>query len=327
MVIDLNSTIVATDILAILMLSIVDIAVVLEKNKVKRNSAFVGCVTMTIFSLLFEVFNYTLEGNPLHEGFLYITNYGTVIVGEGILYFFAKYAYECVNEKKNTKDIILNIIKGICAIDFVVQTFGVITGKSFVIKDAQFVATELYDISFICAGVGLAIIKIYLFRNSKYIGKYLYKVFTLYYVLPVIAVGVILINVEWSFLLQSIALSLLIIYIGIEKQEKENLLTDLIDKDTLTGLQNRNAWNDKIEEIINKTTEVGIVFADLNNLKYANDHFGHLAGDALINTFADILKSTFDERNIYRIGGDEFVVVVEKNVDNLKMKLKSLRKR
>lgn len=325
--VDLNSLIVATDVFAILMLTIIVISVKLEKNKAKRNSAFVCCTVLTICSLFFEVCNYTLEGNIANTSLLYVTNYGTVAVGEGILYFFAKYAYECVNEKWNTKNTLLKIVFVMCGIDVLIQTIGVFSGASFVIKDAYFVANDLYDITFITTAAGLIFIKIFLFKNKKYIGKYLYAVFTLYYVLPVITTIILIINVEWSFLLQGISLSLLIVYIGIEKQEKENLLTDLINKDSLTGLLNRTAWNKKINELNSNTNEIGVVFADLNNLKYANDHFGHLAGDALINTFTDILKICFKKDSIYRIGGDEFVVVIEKDLSEIENSINNFKEK
>lgn len=321
----LDYVIVSTDAFAIMMLTIINVTVLLEKNKVKRNTAFVGCVTMTIFSLIFEFLNYTLEGNVAHEGFLYISNYGTIVAGEGILYYFAKYAHECVNEKNKTANKMLKIVKILCFVDFVTQTIGLITGKTFVIKNAKFVAYPLYDTTFFTTAVCLTIIKIYLFKNQKYIGKYLYKVFTLYYILPVITTIILIINVNWSFLLQGVSLSLLIVYIGIEKQEKENLLIYLIDKDALTGLHNRNAWNKKTKEMRDKTDEIGIVFADLNNLKYANDQFGHLAGDVLINTFADILKTSFDERDIFRIGGDEFVIIVDKDINRIDELIKEFK--
>ena len=128
-----------------------------------------------------------------------------------------------------------------------------------------------------------------------------------------------------SFLLQGVALSLLIVYIGIEKQEKENLLIDLSNKDALTGLLNRTAWNKKLEEINSKAEKIRVVFSDLNNLKRTNDVLGHAAGDELINKFTNVLKSVFLDDEVYRIGGDEFVVVIEKNIDDSSNKIDCLR--
>ena len=51
--------------------------------------------------------------------------------------------------------------------------------------------------------------------------------------------------------------------------------------------------------------------ADLNDLKFINDTYGHDAGDELIVTISRIISETFTRSPIYRIGGDEFVVILE----------------
>ena len=55
---------------------------------------------------------------------------------------------------------------------------------------------------------------------------------------------------------------------------------------------------------------IGIIFADLNGLKTMNDNNGHSAGDKLIKDAAAILKEVFPEAEIYRAGGDEFMVLL-----------------
>jgi len=55
---------------------------------------------------------------------------------------------------------------------------------------------------------------------------------------------------------------------------------------------------------------VGVIFCDLNALKYVNDHHGHMAGDDLIMAFTERLRQHFDKENIYRISGDEFMVMI-----------------
>lgn len=102
-----------------------------------------------------------------------------------------------------------------------------------------------------------------------------------------------------------------------EKQllTKQKELESISQFDTLTGLCSRYSYNCFLDE--NRTNlkqQTGIVFADLNGLKAANDEFGHLFGDSLIVGFAEILLSYFPREQIYRISGDEFVIIQE-NVD------------
>ena len=89
------------------------------------------------------------------------------------------------------------------------------------------------------------------------------------------------------------------------------ILMNLSMYDSLTGVKNRNNYNKLVEQFKeNRHYNVGIVFCDVNGLKYVNDSIGHSQGDALIRTFSYILIESFDIEHVYRISGDEFVVVV-----------------
>lgn len=77
--------------------------------------------------------------------------------------------------------------------------------------------------------------------------------------------------------------------------------------DEMTGCLNNYALNRDVA--LYTTGAVGIIFADLNGLKYINDNKGHHAGDQLILKFVQKLKDRFSDCKIYRRGGDEFVVI------------------
>lgn len=93
-----------------------------------------------------------------------------------------------------------------------------------------------------------------------------------------------------------------------------HLLDNEAHRDGLTGVGNKSALLDKEEEI-NKQIALGeadfsIALFDVNKLKIANDVFGHMAGDGLLFTVANHLAAVFGADNVYRTGGDEFVVVL-----------------
>ena len=91
-------------------------------------------------------------------------------------------------------------------------------------------------------------------------------------------------------------------------------LQSLSKTDILTGVMNHNAMNARADELSagaeSDPRYIGVVFADMNGLKYVNDHQGHLAGDILLKNAAMILQSTFSEDEICRVGGDEFLVLL-----------------
>lgn len=100
-------------------------------------------------------------------------------------------------------------------------------------------------------------------------------------------------------------------------EEAERKLIELRTKyaycDQMTGLQNRRAYAEKLDACAeNMPAELCIVMADLNGLKKANDTLGHEAGDELIIGASECLTQAFDPLGtVYRIGGDEFCVVME----------------
>ena len=92
-----------------------------------------------------------------------------------------------------------------------------------------------------------------------------------------------------------------------------NKLEIMSSVDQLTGTYNRNAMNNRIIRFVSgkdpKPNCYSIVFADLNGLKQANDNNGHLAGDTLLKNAANKLMEVFPECEIYRAGGDEFMII------------------
>ena len=97
--------------------------------------------------------------------------------------------------------------------------------------------------------------------------------------------------------------------------------------DSLTGLGNRRAYFGVIKELNTKINghvylNLATVVFDLNGLKGINDEYGHECGDQAIIIIAEVLKGMFGKNISYRIGGDEFVVILQNIYENdLKEKL------
>ena len=111
-----------------------------------------------------------------------------------------------------------------------------------------------------------------------------------------------------------------------------NQLKALNKTDLLTGVMNRNAMNTRVAALCEAEEgapcRMGVVFADMNSLKYVNDHEGHLAGDLLLKNAAMILKSTFAGDEVYRAGGDEFLVLLQDTDEaDVRQKIADIRKK
>lgn len=91
-------------------------------------------------------------------------------------------------------------------------------------------------------------------------------------------------------------------------------------KDTLTGLLDRNGWNESVKNIVAEfkrqpegmKTKYALLALDMDHFKNVNDTFGHDVGDIVLKKAANILKDTFRETDVIaRIGGEEFFIIVK----------------
>lgn len=96
------------------------------------------------------------------------------------------------------------------------------------------------------------------------------------------------------------------------RREWEDRMLYLSNRDALTGLYNRRAFETQIARIKEQgAAGIGVIVCDVNDLKAANDDLGHIAGDALLVAAAKALKECFREEDmIARIGGDEFAILL-----------------
>lgn len=107
-----------------------------------------------------------------------------------------------------------------------------------------------------------------------------------------------------------------------EQKDKERVLEHQATHDNLTGLPNRLLLLDRIEHALSRIVRHklvgGLIFIDLDNFKEVNDTLGHDIGDALLIMVAKKIKELIrEEDTIARIGGDEFIVLLD-NIGNNK---------
>ncbi len=86
--------------------------------------------------------------------------------------------------------------------------------------------------------------------------------------------------------------------------------------DALTGVGNKRAYDMEVERLNKSKDPYCIVLIDMNDLKGINDNYGHEKDDISIKTVCHIICRVFDPSSVYRIGGDEFVVILEDNEYN-----------
>ena len=153
---------------------------------------------------------------------------------------------------------------------------------------------------------------------------------------------IVVVTVENTFYLQSTVFAILIVGVYLilasccmiyllsrvmkEKYEKEKLLY-ISNTDELTRCFNRHAYEERINNL-DLREEWIYISMDLNNLKHTNDSLGHAAGDELICAAANCMRESFGKYgNVYRIGGDEFVVIITGNTKEFQSIIESFDRR
>ncbi|MCR5310881.1 MAG: GGDEF domain-containing protein [Lachnospiraceae bacterium] len=107
-----------------------------------------------------------------------------------------------------------------------------------------------------------------------------------------------------------------------EKENARNIL-NMANTDSMTGVRNKHAYSEA-EAYLNRRLQerelekLALVVCDINGLKIVNDTLGHAAGDKLIKEASDMICEYFNHGAVFRIGGDEFVVILqEKGYDTM----------
>ena len=107
------------------------------------------------------------------------------------------------------------------------------------------------------------------------------------------------------------------------EKANSNNFKNMANTDSLTGIRNKHAYSEA-EALLNQRIrqndidKLGVVVCDINGLKLANDTLGHAAGDKLIKDACSLICEYFTHGAVYRIGGDEFVVILqEKGFDTM----------
>ncbi len=147
---------------------------------------------------------------------------------------------------------------------------------------------------------------IYLHFNREKVDRHVFNSLIVFLVPPVAGSLVQIFHYGMSLTWPCSSLSLVLIYINIQK--------DQLNTDHLTGLYNRRLLDIHLNSSLRKKRKsgsIGVIMMDIDDFKFINDNFGHVEGDRALTETAIILKKSIGREGfIARYGGDEFVAVV-----------------
>ena len=127
----------------------------------------------------------------------------------------------------------------------------------------------------------------------------------LIYMASGVAIGMIKSEVHIAYICLTVDTILIYIY-----------YTEVIEKtDGLTGLLNRHSYE---EAYRHQNEKAAVLFFDVDNFKFINDTYGHLYGDECLKNVGNAILDVYRNKgNCYRIGGDEFCVILKKDLDQI----------
>lgn len=218
---------------------------------------------------------------------VYITVVGVMVTYHSVL--IAAMPILCAVQYKNNKIIYYTYFLSVISI-FV----GVMGGYYFGLCDANMLAlTNTVKDRYIDAETGLL-----LFRNPN---PNPWGTLPLYYAFPRVLVLYAFVPVM-KHITEVIS----------NNAVREAELKKLSETDSMTQTYNRNKYNRMLVDVYPTIERIGVIFWDMNGLKMINDTMGHEYGDFAVSAIAgSVLENLPKDTRAYRIGGDEFVVIME----------------
>lgn len=184
---------------------------------------------------------------------------------------------------------------------------NVFTGIVFTIDSQNIYARGIGLYLIVLMTYGMITFLYFRIRNYKQQinGKIMESIF-LFMLIPIIA-GILQMFIYGILIIwPSFIFATLIAYIQIEK--------DTFLRDPLTGLPSREQLEERFSYLTANNHGFVIIMFDMNDFKNINDHYGHHEGDQALVTTANLLHyATSSHDNVYRFGGDEFIILLESN--------------
>lgn len=288
-----------------------------SSEKTRKTRMYSALVSMNSIACACDAISWILDGSSRLHPILYVTSVISLIATFIIIGCFIEYFMVHVRERKAVSSLPQKLYWIFClaAVAFTLITSA--TGDLFVFEAGKYEEKPLYTVYLILNIFSMLFATVVVTIYRKLLVVYAQVVSYAYLLMPIFSAGVNVVVEDWSFAYPTTTMSLVLIYVLLQSDRLEQIanerriISHYASHDELTGLKNRRAFRDELEALMNKAGTSGIIFSDVNGLKYVNDNFGHEAGDELLTKYSQLLLGIFRQSEIYRISGDEYVCMLE----------------
>lgn len=287
----------------------------ISKNKALQFRRAVGA---TLMALVIDSLSYIIESGNFPDAMKFSAGVLSFLIADFVLYFICKYVYAELQEKRKFNFDHAKAILGFCLGDTIFILVATLSGKFMSITDGVVTYGQIINYTSVLPSFCEIYIIILILHNRKVTGTRSAIIYSLYLLIPAFSVFVLaVVYPAYSLLYIACSFSVILIYVMIlsgeimEFRTKDQLITEISILDSMTGLKNRNAFEGALPAL-KEEEKLGFVYCDVNALKRINDSQGVEKGNKRILLLADLLKRSFEVGSVYRIGGDDFFVVVKK---------------
>jgi len=305
------------DIFCVAVMSILLLSISLQKIESDETTRRFSVLAHAIIAFLIsDFFSNVAEGNSSLRVLGFIANLLSFITIDCIIVAFSLYLTTLTGTVQDKWRWVLNPAVFFSYLRILVTLILAATGNLFVMDaNGCYQGRQLSVIPYIFTAAILVMLLMVALNNRRHFTRRQLGVVVVYLFLPIPGMVIEMVTDLYSLTAVSLTLSVLLIYVLVQVSAIENsriretVLEEISSTDLLTYLNNRRAYYKRFASLEPEEC-LGVLFCDINGLKRTNDTLGHAEGDKLIVRFADLLASAFNPKDVFRISGDEFVVLV-----------------
>lgn len=288
-----------------------------NRSRDEQSLAFLHCIWLVTVGLVSDFLAWLCEvSGGWGDGFwAYAVNFLAMSWGGLIASSYAFYGIAVINKSVRHS---YSFARGALYFNLAALCVNIVTvfcGKLFTVDHGVTIPGPFYYTVLVCCLITIVFVFILVLINVKRINRHDARGLVVYAAIPLIGAIFEMIGVGVELAYLACTFGILAMYVLLQSahitdlEERKRMLETISFTDALTGLGNRNAFTDKMDSLAPEKN-VGLIFCDVNGLKRINDSQGHKAGDRLLMDFARLLRVYFPQDSLFRISGDEFVVVL-----------------
>ncbi len=270
-------------------------------------------ILLTALAIILEPLTWIFDGQSFFGAFYleYITNFLLILIAPVIASLMFSYLdYKIFCNRNRVRKRLLYMHPGMLTLVILILNIFVPVYFRINTSDNSYHTERFIGLHYGLLSFMYVFMMMFLYVHRKRTQKKIIYIFSIFFLIPLVAMFIQMFNSRLYFSWNSIAIGLLVAYAFLESTSGE--------KDFLTKLYTRYSYETYAKHLVEEHKKFGVLLIDLDKFKEVNDVHGHHIGDLVLIDFGGLLNKVFvKEKLVSRLAGDEFIIVVE--IENQKI--------